>query len=160
MSEITRIDDQLRRAMEEKAWHGPAVREVLAGVTAATAAARPVPGAHSIWELVLHITAWIRAGEMGLAGEKVHIPDAEDWPAVHSQSEDVAGDWQRALRGMDETYRRLRSALSETNDARLDDTVTGHDYSVYVLLHGVVQHCLYHAGQIVLLKAASKNASS
>jgi hypothetical protein len=61
---------------------------------------------------------------------------------------------------MDETYQRLRSALSETSDSRLDDTVAGRDYSVYVLLHGVVQHCLYHAGQMVLLEAASKNASS
>ncbi len=157
MSEMTRLDDQLRRAMEKNAWHGPAVGEVLAGVKAVTASARPIAGAHTIWELVLHITAWIRAGEMGLVGEKIHIPDAEDWPAVTSRSEE---DWKNALRGMDAAYKRLRSDLSETNDARLDDTVTGQDYSVYVLLHGVVQHCLYHAGQIVLLKAAARNASS
>jgi uncharacterized damage-inducible protein DinB len=143
--------------MEREAWHGPAVKEVLAGVTASTARARPIAGAHTIWELVLHITAWIRAGEIGLAGEKVDLPDAEDWPAVTSQSEE---DWQAALRDMDETYQRLRSALSGTSDTKLDDTVTGRDYSVYVLLHGVVQHCLYHAGQIVFLKAASKNVSS
>jgi hypothetical protein len=50
-SEIARIDDELRRAYEGGAWHGPALREVLAGVSSETAAERPVPGGHTIWEM-------------------------------------------------------------------------------------------------------------
>jgi hypothetical protein len=60
MSEIQRIEDQLRRAFEGHAWHGPAVRELLADVTAAKAAGRPLPSAHSIWEIVLHMATWER----------------------------------------------------------------------------------------------------
>jgi hypothetical protein len=55
MSEIHRIADQLKRSLEGEAWHGPALRELLSGVTAKQAAARPLAGAHSIWEIVLHI---------------------------------------------------------------------------------------------------------
>lgn len=49
MSEIRRIEDQLKRAFEKHAWHGPSVREVLSGVTARRAAAQPIANGHSIW---------------------------------------------------------------------------------------------------------------
>src|SRR6267378_3569421 len=39
MKETDRIVDQLRRAYEGEAWHGPSVREVLEGVTASQASA-------------------------------------------------------------------------------------------------------------------------
>jgi uncharacterized damage-inducible protein DinB len=58
MNEVQRIVDQLRRAFEGEAWHGPAVMQILEGITAAQAAAHPASGAHSIWEIVLHIAAW------------------------------------------------------------------------------------------------------
>jgi uncharacterized damage-inducible protein DinB len=34
----------------------------------------------------------------------------------------------------------------------MHDTMSGLEYSRWVLLHGVVEHGLYHAGQIALLK--------
>src|SRR3989337_1702 len=51
--EVHRIEDQLQRAFEGGAWHGPSVLEVLEGLTAAKTAARPVPGPHSTWEIRL-----------------------------------------------------------------------------------------------------------
>lgn len=60
MTEIQRIVDQLNRAFEGEAWHGPAVMDILEGITAQQAAARPFNGTHSIWEIVLHIAAWER----------------------------------------------------------------------------------------------------
>ena len=58
MKEIERILDQLKRAYEGDAWHGPSVKEVLAGVTAEQAHARPPGNAHTIYELVPHIAVW------------------------------------------------------------------------------------------------------
>ena len=58
MSEVKRINDQLRRAFDGEAWHGPSVLELLKDVSAVQAAAHPIEGAHSIWELALHIAAW------------------------------------------------------------------------------------------------------
>ena len=54
-TELRRLEEQLERTLEGGAWHGPSVLEVLEGVTAAQAAAHPIAGAHSIWELVLHL---------------------------------------------------------------------------------------------------------
>jgi uncharacterized damage-inducible protein DinB len=58
MTEPFRLADQIRRAFEGNAWHGDSVVELLAGVDAKTAAARPIKNAHSIWEILLHIAAW------------------------------------------------------------------------------------------------------
>jgi hypothetical protein len=49
MSQIDLIVDQLERAFDGEAWHGPALMEILDGIDARTAAARPIPSAHSIW---------------------------------------------------------------------------------------------------------------
>jgi hypothetical protein len=40
MNEVERIADQLRRAVEGKAWHGPALLELLEGMSAEEASLR------------------------------------------------------------------------------------------------------------------------
>lgn len=54
-SELSRIDEQLRLSFEGGAWHGPALLEVLAGLGPDAASAHPIRGAHSVWEIVLHL---------------------------------------------------------------------------------------------------------
>jgi uncharacterized damage-inducible protein DinB len=152
MEEIHRIDDQLRRAFEGHAWHGPSMREVVADVTAERAAARPVSGAHSIWEIVLHVTAWQVGVRRRVEGERLELSPHEDWPPVTDTSEAA---WRQALATLERTHTELRSTASRLADSRLQEKVTGQDHSVYMTLHGLIQHNLYHAGQIALLKKAS-----
>jgi uncharacterized damage-inducible protein DinB len=153
MSEIRRIADQLRRAFEGDAWHGPAVREVLADVTAARAAAKPLSSAHSIWELVLHIVAWEGVVRRRLQGEVIaDLPAAQDWPPVQDAGEAA---WRKAIQDLEQTNRDLRGAIARLDETRLGDKVPGKDQSVYLMLHGIIQHDLYHAGQIALLRKAS-----
>jgi len=151
MDEIKRIDDQLRRAFEGHAWHGPSLRELLADVTAEQATAKPIPGAHSIWEIALHIAAWHEGVHRRVEGERVELSPAEDWPPVASTSEAA---WQDALAVLERTHTELRRTVSRLADASLQEMVVGKDHSVYVMLHGLIQHNLYHAGQIALLKKA------
>lgn len=152
MREVERIADQLRRAHEGDAWHGPSVSELLAGVTAEQAAARPLEGAHSVWELVAHIESWERAILRRLGGDPAAIYDTpEDWPAVASASEDA---WREAQARLAETYAALRAAALGLDDAQLDEPILPGMSTRYVSLHGAVQHTLYHAGQIALVKRA------
>ncbi|MGH9904806.1 MAG: DinB family protein [Pyrinomonadaceae bacterium] len=157
MSEIKRIEDQLKRAFEGNAWHGSGVLEILRDVSASRAAARPLPGAHSIWELVLHITAWESVCRRRLEGDRAQIPDEEDWPAVGETSE-VA--WEQVKQGLIEGHHRLRQAIGQLDESRLDEPILPDMSSVYVTLHGAVQHDLYHAGQIAILKKAATEAMS
>jgi uncharacterized damage-inducible protein DinB len=151
MKETERIADQLKRAFIGEAWHGPAVFEILKGITSQQAAARPIAGGHSIWELVLHITAWTNAGLRRLQGEPAQLTDAEDFPAVMASDE---RGWEQAMEVTKQAYEELRRAILLVEDSSLDQSIVEGLSSVYVTLHGVIQHSLYHAGQIAILKKA------
>ena len=149
MNEVKRIQDQLKRAFEGPAWHGKSLKELLAGVDARQAAARPVAGGHTIWEIVLHISAWNVAVLRRLQGDPAELAPEEDWPPAGR-----AGDssWEKALMALENAHQRLWNHLEELNEEELDHQAAGNNYSVYFMLHGLIQHNLYHAGQIALLK--------
>jgi hypothetical protein len=149
MTETERIADQLRRAFHGEAWSGPSVKEVLNGVTAEMAARRPLQDVHSIWELVHHITAWVEIVEKRVQAQTVTVTDEVNFPPVIDRTENA---WAASLRRMEEAEAALRKTVLELPQSRLDEPgIPGGD-SVYILLHGAVQHSLYHAGQIILLK--------
>lgn len=152
MKETDRICDQLKRAFSGNAWHGPSVMEILENVTAAQAAVRPITGAHTIWELVLHIRAWENACRRRLEGDRAELPDEEDWQAFDDTSDEA---WQSTLKSLKESHQHLIEAIASLDDARLDKPILEGMPSIYTTLHGAVQHDLYHAGQIAILKKAS-----
>jgi uncharacterized damage-inducible protein DinB len=151
MSETARIADQLKRAFAGDAWHGPALMEILADVDAPAAAARPISLAHTIWELTLHLTAWDGAILRRVAGQAASLNDAENFPEIRDTSESA---WRTALENLQRQHQELLRVISDMPDRRLSEQVPGKDYDFYFLLHGTVQHALYHAGQIVMLKRA------
>jgi uncharacterized damage-inducible protein DinB len=150
-SEGARIADQLRRAFDGSAWHGPALLELLLDVDAETAAARPVPEAHSIWELVLHIAAWDDAGLRRLGGEKWQPTGLANFPAATKPTE---GAWRKAVAATKRMHDTLVKTVAALPDSRLAERCPGKRYDFYHLLHGIAQHELYHAGQIAILKKA------
>lgn len=154
-SEVERIRDQFRRAFDGEAWHGPSVLKILEGVTAQQAAAHPIPGAHSIWELTLHIAAWERACKRRLEGDPAQLTDAEDWEPIIDTSEAA---WEKTKQQLIDNHRELLDAIANVDESRLNEPIIKNPQvpysSVYVTLHGGVQHDLYHAGQIAMLKKA------
>lgn len=154
MREVVRIGSQLKRAFEGGAWHGSSLRELLADVSAGQAASRPLDGAHSIWEIVLHIAAWQGFVTRALEGEPMpsNPSEEENWPPVEDAGEAA---WRDAAQSLGEGNKRLRDAVRKLVEEDLDKVVAGREYSVYFMLHGVLQHSLYHAGQIALLKKAT-----
>jgi uncharacterized damage-inducible protein DinB len=149
MIEVERIIDQLTRAFEGQTWHGPSVLEIIEGVTSQQAAEHPIAGAHSTWELVLHIRAWEHAIVRRLSGDRAQLPTEENWPPVTATDEE---DWDRTKLMLKQGHHELRSAIAVLDDSRLDQPIIEGMSSIYVQLHGVIQHDLYHAGQIALLK--------
>ena len=150
MREVERIADQLRRAHEGGAWHGPAVDELLAGLTAEQAAARPFEGAHNIRELVEHVEAWERAILRRLGGDPAQIYNTEeDWPLAAGGTEET---WASARWKLTETYVALREAVLKLADAELDEPILPNMSTRYASLHGAIQHTLYHAGQVALVR--------
>ena len=151
MNEIDRIIDQITRAFAGEAWHGPALSETLHGLPAQQAAARPLPRAHSIWEIVLHLIATQTVLLRRLNGDFTELTPAEDWPMVDETTETA---WQRTLEMLREQELRFRSAVKEFPVKRLDMPLNPGGSSAYNNFQGHAQHMTYHAGQIALLRRA------
>jgi uncharacterized damage-inducible protein DinB len=151
MNQVQLIVDQLQRAYSGEAWHGPSLKELLTGVTAEQALARPLPEAHSVWELTMHIGVWMSAARRRLAGDPAKLTPQEDWPMIDGGS---PAAWQQTLDALEQEHKQLRAAVSSLPKSSLPNQAPGKDHSLAFMLHGVIQHNLYHAGQIALLKKA------
>lgn len=152
MSQSARLADQIHRAFYGEAWVGDALMEILSGVDAQSAAAHPFKNVHSIWELVLHIAAWDGAVRRRTAGHAVNLTDKQNFPPIDDKSEAA---WRGALELLKKTHDDLVKAVSEFRDDRLQEQVPGKRepyYNYYYMFSGIVQHELYHAGQIMILK--------
>ena len=151
MNQIELISDQLQRAYAGEAWHGPSLQELLDGLTAEQALGRPVPEAHSIWEVTMHIGVWMSVVRRRLRGDTVQPTPEQDWPVIDGGSSEA---WRQTLDALEREHNQLRTAICAMPEASLENQAPGKDHSVAMMLHGVIQHSLYHAGQIALLKKA------
>jgi uncharacterized damage-inducible protein DinB len=150
-SEAAGIADQLRRAFDGSAWHGPAMLELLEDVDAGTAAARPLADVHSIWELVMHVAVWDEVAMVRLGGKKCQPTGTDNFPLVPKVTEAA---WRKAVIEAKRAHDKLVKKVAALPDSRLRERVPGKRYDFYHMLHGIAQHELYHAGQIAILKKA------
>jgi len=154
-SEIGRVETQLKRMLEGEAWHGPSVLEALQDVTPELACLHPVAGAHSIWEIVLHLAGTYRLVLRRLQGNNQPLTSEEDWPAVPLPA---VSNWQDAISSLRQLNDELRHAVRTFNPERFDKPlVPTPAYTAYTQFIGITQHDAYHAGQIAVLKKAAQS---
>ncbi len=161
MSESTRIAGLLHDVIHGElldhqpgeAWHGPATLALVQDLSAADAAKKPIPSAHSIWELVLHIANWNEIVARRLAGEKVEgkLDTEYDWPKGAGSEEQ---GWKDAVARLKRSYDGLHKAIAAVSDEKLTKSAVNRQHSNYVLAHGIIHHIVYHSGQIGLLRKA------
>ena len=144
--------DTVRRSFDGDAWHGPALRDVLNGVSAQDAARRPPGGAHSIWELTLHVAAWANEVARRLQGHAPADPQEGDWPVT-------GGSWDDAVERVFAARDRVLGVLNDlaeadlqTRPAQTRDPALGTGFSYAGLAEGLAQHNAYHGGQIMMLR--------
>jgi uncharacterized damage-inducible protein DinB len=160
--EVARIVDELQREHEGDPypWHGSPLRTLLAGVTPEVAAARPIRNVHSVWEIVLHMTAWKNEVRRRLGGAPAGTPQEGDWPDVPAPTAEA---WKSAVANLEQAHSDLIEVVRKLPEAKLHeptndqrDREAGSGVSHYVLLHGIVQHDVYHSGQIALVRKSAE----
>jgi DinB superfamily len=164
MGEAQRLADLVDRVLDGDCWHGPNVLAILDGLDADDAASTAVPGAHSIWEIVLHMTGWADEVRARLNGAEAGEPAVGDWPTVADPS---PASWARSVMTLIASHRALAAAIRRAGDDALAvpvvdhrDRAAGTGLSKYLTLHGLVHHTVYHAGQLALLRRALESARS
>jgi uncharacterized damage-inducible protein DinB len=161
MTERERLLDQFEREVQGQPWHGPSLTTILDGVTAAQAAHKVSPDAHSIWEILLHMTGWKREVTGRARGNAAAEPAQGDWPVIGDPTDTR---WREAQADHLRAQRELVDVLGSLTDAKLATKVPGDTaafvgagLSVLATLWGLVQHDVYHAGQIAILKKLTAN---
>jgi uncharacterized damage-inducible protein DinB len=158
MAEVDRILDQLQRAFDGDAWYGPSLSDALDGVDARQAVRRPIAAGHNIAEIVRHVTVWTREITRRLRTGLAQDLEEADWTETTATNDD---EWAAMLDALDDAHAELVAETKRLTDADLErmigdmrDRALGSGISRYVMLHGLVQHHVYHAGQISLLRKA------
>ncbi len=149
MKETERIADQLTRSIEGNAWHGPALMELLEGVNAEKASSKKIEDAHSIWEIVNHIILDMNFVIRRVHGEVVNITPQDDWIEIKDFSEQA---WQNTIEKLKSTSSKIKNLVLDFPSEKLDDNIKESEQTYYLNLHGTIQHIIYHAGQIAILK--------
>ncbi|MFG0330370.1 MAG: DinB family protein [Phycisphaerales bacterium] len=160
LGETDRIVQQLKQAVEGESWTGPALYDLLRRIDATTAAARPLPGANSIWTLVRHLAATNDLVRRRIDGgpHADRVPAELDFPPPPEHP--TAEDWRRTVLEFKASELELRDAISGFDESRLDEPLMPGGTTAYNNFHGVVQHILYHTGQIALLRKAVDGGST
>lgn len=157
MSEIERIVRLLEQTFQGRAYYGPSVLGSLKGITAEAALLKPRWSAHSIWELVAHVTAELNYAHDVIAGTAgPWVEGKTTWSAV-SKTSDAA--WRQAVQDLKKANRALARAVKQLDDAILDKKPIRVRGPFYLMLHGTIQHNVYHAGQISLLAGQMTRAA-
>lgn len=147
-SEQVRLEDQVHRSYSGGAWHGPSLTEVLDGVDAALAS-RSSSNAHSIWEIVRHVTGCQAMVAERLDGNSGYEYPDGDWPEVADTTPEA---WKSALSELEASNERLRNVIAGLSPAHITETDEEGKSWRYENILGLIQHNIYHAGQIALLR--------
>jgi uncharacterized damage-inducible protein DinB len=154
--ELIRIIDLLNVSYEsQEAWHGPSLVETLRGVTPDMAGRRLTPNTHTIAELVFHITSWRIFTTKKMQGDAEFdiLTPEKNFGSFPNKIDDF--EWEALQMELSLSQEELVNELDKRDDDEfLEDIVPGRDYTYYDLLHGIINHDVYHAGQVMILKKA------
>jgi uncharacterized damage-inducible protein DinB len=157
--EIDLLLEMLDRSFDTRSWHGPNLRGAIRGVDVATAAARPAPGRHNIWEHVVHAAYWKYAVRRRLLGEKrgsFTVKGSNWFPRPVTKT---AAAWVDDIALLEDVHATLRAAVAVLGPKDLAHARPGRTVTNRELILGIAAHDVYHAGQIQLLKRLARTPS-
>lgn len=146
------LADKLQRVYDGDAWHGLSTMALLKDVTADMAMQRPLPNMHTIAELVAHMITWREFGVRVLSGDvdyRVEVNSTSDWPEFTDLTDEA---WHAMLAKLADTQDRMLPLLKTMTDEQLDAPAGWRPFSFRVIAEGVIDHDIYHGGQIAMVK--------
>lgn len=154
MTETARIQNLMQQVYSGNCFHGDSIAHLLNGVTPESASWKPDPTTHSIWEILLHMTAW-----QNVIRERLTSPTLVNlnYPAPPAPTIE---NLSRTLDEFRDAVFALNEATGKFPEDKLEKGVPGRGYTFDVLLHGAIHHNLYHVGQVSLLNAMYKRRSA
>jgi uncharacterized damage-inducible protein DinB len=145
MNQVQRIADSYRAATIKAAWYGPSLAELLAEISPEFAVSRPTPRAHSISALLQHLLLW---------NERVrNVSDRNPLPSLQPEKEwaEPPIPWHQLVDRWKQSRDLLEEKMRSFPSEELLKPVAGRSYCYQAMLEGIVQHTIYHSGQIAMV---------
>jgi uncharacterized damage-inducible protein DinB len=145
MRQTQKIADSYRAATVKAAWYGPSLAELLARIPPELATTPPSAGSHSISELLQHLLLWNE--RIRNTSDRNSLPPwqpEKDWAEPPIPWNELLSRWSQSRDLLEDKIRNFP----------IDDLakqVPGRNYPYETLFHGVVEHTIYHSGQIAML---------
>jgi uncharacterized damage-inducible protein DinB len=146
-TEIQTIIANLQEVLDGHPWFGRAVNEILDEVDASSVYIKPNENSHSLIDLLYHMVTWAQFTRDRIAKKPITNMaafEATDWrsidPALHT--------WQQGLADLKAAHASIIEHLQIRKDIFLEEIVDYRQYNFRYLLNGLIQHNIYHAGQI------------
>ncbi len=139
------------------AWHGPSLLELTKGLKV-KAAAFKAGDIHTIAELIYHITSWRLFALKKIQGDAVYNIDNEKLNFGDIRKVDEF-ELEALMMELTLSQDELARALESKDDAFLQEVVPGAEYTFDTLLNGIIQHDVYHTGQIAIIKKLAAKSS-
>ena len=149
--EIQSIIRNLQNVLSGTPWFGRSVYDLLEEIDASKVYIKPNENSHSLADLLYHMLTWVAFTLKSLekAGEdEIRSIEQLDWraidPTIHS--------WEKGLNELKSVHEKIISAIKDKDDEFLSEKVDFRKYNFRILLNGLIQHNIYHIGQIAYLK--------
>ena len=148
-NEIRSLIKNLQEVVNGEPWYGQSVNAISKTINAKNVYKKPSENSHSLIQLLYHMNIW---AEFTLAQIENKVTDVtvfekKDWieidPAEHT--------WEKGMKQFNSFHEEIISELQKRTDDLLDGAVEFRDYNFRYLLNGLIQHDIYHLGQIVYL---------
>ena len=149
--EVQSIIRNLQNTLSGEPWFGRPVYPILEEVDVSKVFTNPNGGEHSLIELLYHLITWSAFCLKHLdnaSPEELKEVEEMDWRAI----DPVIHSWQKGMEEFKKINEQIVSILETKNDEFLAETVTGRKFNFRFMLNGLIQHTIYHLGQIAYVK--------
>src|SRR5580700_7085020 len=153
MLQTERIADSYRAATVKGAWYGPSLAELLGQISPELATTPPVPRSHSISALLQHLLLW---------NERIrNTSDTNSLPRWQPEKEwaEPPIPWNELVSRWSQSRELLEEKIRNFPIEDLAKQVAGRDYPYETMLRGIVEHAIYHSGQIAMILSMLRSRS-
>ena len=148
--EMQSIIRNLQNVNAGEPWFGRSVYELLEEIDPSIVYKKPNDNSHSLIELLYHMITWAEFTFKRIEGDKdqdLTAFEQMDWreikPVVHT--------WEKGLKEYKKVHNTIVTLLETKDDEFLKEIVDYRKYNFRFLLNGLIQHNIYHAGQVAYL---------
>jgi uncharacterized damage-inducible protein DinB len=150
-NEINNIINCFQNVNSGEPWFGRAVYEIMEEVDPAKASIKPDNSEHSLLDLLYHMITWADFTLKRIEKDKTNdlvAAEQSDWRTIDLKIH----SWGKGLAKFKAIHKKIIALLKKKDDSFLKEKVDYRKYDFRFLLNGLVQHTIYHLGQIAYLK--------